>query len=95
MWQKYKDCPDKFHPGKKFGEGVYCTSKIKVAEKYAGKCNINGITYKTVLMVRVKPNALRHCDVCRDSWIENYWVVNATNDEISPYRILYKKCKKN
>jgi hypothetical protein len=46
-------------------------------------------------MVRVKPNALRHCDVCRDSWIENYWVVNATNDEIRPYRILYKKCKKN
>ena len=38
-------------------------------------------------MVRVKPNAIRHCSDSGD-----YWVVNGTTDEIRPYRILYKKC---
>ena len=92
--QRHKDCPDAFHPKtkKKVGERVYCTPQIKAAEKYAGKSNINGINYKTVIMVRVKPNALRHCSKCSDSRKNNYWVVNGTNDEIRPYRILYKKC---
>jgi hypothetical protein len=55
--------------------------------------NINGETYKTVLMVRVNPNALRHCDDCWDSKDPyNYWVVNGTTNEIRPYRILFKKC---
>ena len=88
-----KDCPDEFHPRQKVGEGVYCTPNIKAVEKYAGKSEINGIIYKTVLMVRVKPDALRHCNKCLDSRTNNYWVVNGTNDEIRPYRILYKKCK--
>ena len=44
-------------------------------------------------MVRVKPEAIRHCDQCFDSRAPyNYWVVNGTEDEIRPYRILYKKC---
>ena len=44
-------------------------------------------------MVRVKPDAIRHCDSCSDSRAPyNYWVVNGTTDEIRPYRILYKKC---
>ena len=93
--QKHKNCPDDFHPEKKVGEGVYCTPLITVAEKYAGKSNINGITYKTVLMVRVNPDALRHCKKCLDSRTQKYWVVNGTNDEIRPYRILYKKCQEN
>ena len=55
------------------------------ADKYAGISEINGIKYKTVLMVRVKQEAIRHCKC------EDYWVVNGTTDEIRPYRILYKK----
>ena len=44
-------------------------------------------------MVRVNPNALRHCDSCPDSKEpNNYWVVNGTTNEIRPYRILFKKC---
>ena len=44
-------------------------------------------------MVRVNPNALRHCDSCTDSKEPyNYWVVNGTTNEIRPYRILFKKC---
>ena len=91
--QAHACCPDQYHPGKKVGKGVYCTPTIKTAEGYAGKSNINGQLYKTVLMVRVKPNAIRHCDQCPDSKSpHNYWVVNGTTDEIRPYRILYKKC---
>ena len=92
--QAHADCPDQYHPGQKVGEGVYCIPTIKTAsEKYAGISEINGIKYKTVLMVRVKPSAIRHCDNCSDSRAPyNYWVVNGTTDEIRPYRILYKKC---
>jgi hypothetical protein len=91
--QAHDNCNDQFHPGKKVGEGVYCTPTIKTAEEYAGISEINGVRYKTVLMARVKPEAIRHCDDCFDSRAPyNYWVVNGTTDEIRPYRILYKKC---
>ena len=92
--QLHASCPDQFHPGKLVGEGVYCTPTIKTAEDmYAGISEINGVEYKTVIMVRVKPEAIRHCDICSDSRAPyNYWVVNGTPDEIRPYRILYKKC---
>ena len=36
-------------------------------------------------MVRVNPESIRGCKCNKD-----YWVVNGTNDEIRPYRILYK-----
>ena len=90
--QDHKNCPDVFHPGNLVREGVYCTPKIKTAEMYAGISTINGQNYKTVLMVRVNPSAIRHCDQCSISRDLKYWVVNGTNDEIRPYRILYKKC---
>ena len=92
--QAHANCNDQYHPGKKVGIGVYCTPTIKTAsEQYAGISNINGTNYMTVLMVRVKPSAIRHCDNCTDSRAPyNYWVVNGTTDEIRPYRILYKKC---
>ena len=84
--QVHSDCDDVNHKGKQVGEGVYCTPLIKTAEGYSGKSEINGISYETVLMVRVKPDAIRKC-ACQD----DYWVVNGTTDEIRPYRILYKK----
>jgi hypothetical protein len=90
--QAHKDHPDKYHPGHNVGEGVYCTPKIETAEEYAGISEINGKRYQTVLMVRVKPEAIRNCDICSSSKNDNYWVVNGTTDEIRPYRILYKAC---
>ena len=72
----------------KVGRGVYCFPRIKVAEQYAGISEINGIKYKTVIMNRVKPNAIRQCD-CYDK--DYYWIIDGTPDEIRPYRILYKK----
>ena len=83
----HENCDDVYHPGKTVGIGVYCTPNIGTAESYSGISEINGSKYKTVLMVRVKPEAIRHCTDSGD-----YWVVNGTTDEIRPYRILYKKC---
>ena len=85
--QAFEDEPDANHPGKLVGRGVYCTPLINTADDYAGISNINGTNYKTVLMVRVKPSAIRFSASQND-----YWVVNGTTDEIRPYRILYKKC---
>ena len=87
--QAYKNDKDRFHKGKKVGCGVYCTPFIDTAKEYAGQININGKIYQTVLMVRVKPNAIRSPENRHD-----YWVVEGTTDEIRPYRILYKKLDK-
>jgi len=86
--QNHTNCSDKFHSGKKVGVGVYCTPNIKTAEEYAGISNIKGKNYKTVLMVRVRPNSIRCCN--DHDYAKDYWVVNGCNDEIRPYRILYK-----
>ena len=87
--QTHKYHEDQFHPGKKVGDGVYCSSKISHAEEYAGISEINGKFYKTVLMFRVRPDAIRGCKDNADSL-----VVNGTADEIRIYRILYKKLDK-
>ena len=89
--QIHKECDDYFHPGKKVGEGVYCTPLIRVAEFYAGNSEFNGKKYKTVIMCRVKPDVIRHCNTCEASRDNKFWVVNGSTDEIRPYRILYKK----
>ena len=87
--QIHEGCEDKYHPGKKVGNGVYCTHNIEAAEQYVGVSEINGKKYKTALMVRVKPDAIRCCNEC--NFAKDYWVINGTNDEIRPYRILYKE----
>ena len=83
--QAHSKCSDINHPGKEVGIGVACSPSIHYAEMYAGISNINGINYKTVIMVRVKPSAIRCCHCTLDNWIVN-------SDEIRPYRIIYKKC---
>ena len=88
-----KDDEDALHPCQKCWEGVYVTPYIQVAEEYAGTANVNGVNYKIVIMVRVNPSARRHCVDHEESKKFKYWVVNATIDEIRPYRILYKKCE--
>ena len=83
----HEDCPDLCHPGQKVGNGVYCTPYIKLAEEYSFKTDINNVKYKLLLMVRVNPKSIRFCDHLK---YEGY-IVNGTEDEIRPYRILYKK----
>ena len=84
-YQVHKEDKDLNHKGKIVGNGVYCTPHIEIAESYAGISNINGKSYKTVLMTRVKPSAIRICEDEKD-----FWVVDGTKNEIRPYRILYK-----
>ena len=90
--QFHAHCKDKYHPKNFVGEGVYCATHIETVEgkKYSGISEFSGKRYKTVLMVRVKPDATRGCN-CSDS--KDYYVVNGTPDEIRPYRILYKREK--
>ena len=54
-------CDDIFHPGHKVGRGVYLFPSIHLAEEYAGISEINGKNYKTVLITRVRPDAIRKC----------------------------------
>jgi len=85
---EHEDCFDLNHVKKKVGNGVYCTPYIKTAEDYCYETEINYVKYKLLFMVRVNPKSIRFCYHLRENRL---WVVNGTDDEIRPYRILYKK----
>ena len=91
MHQAHEDCEDINHQGNKVGNGVYFSNNIETAELYSGISEIDGKKYKTVLMVRIRPDAIRECN-CNDAI--GYYIVNGTIDEVRPYRILYKKVDK-
>ena len=84
--QIHERCDDIFHPGKKVERGVYCSPNIKLIEDYTGRVSINDKKLKVALMNRVKNSKIRCCN-CNNGKL---WVVNATTDEIRPYRILLK-----
>ena len=88
--QGLKDFDDDNHPGKKIGEGVYCSNDIGYIEKYnlCGNSNtqINGKKYKMAFMLRVKPDRIR---VNKKN--PNEWILDGTTDEMRPYRILLKE----
>ena len=86
--QIYENFEDLNHKGKKVGRGVVFSPLIKEAEDYSGVSILNGIKYKTVIMVRIKPSAIRSCNFNNLT----FWIVNGTCDEVRPYRILFKKC---
>ncbi len=48
--------------------------------------DINGKKYLISLMLRVKPDKIR----CPSGY-QNFWIVNASPDEIRPYRIILKE----
>ena len=88
--QSLKDFDDDNHPGKKIGEGVYCSNDIGYIEKYnlCGNSNtqINGKKYKMAFMLRVKPDRIRV-----NKKYPNEWILDGTTDEMRPYRILLKE----
>ena len=84
--QMIQDDDDIFHPGQKVGTGIYFTPSIKIAENYSTALNFGDEKYKTVLMVRVKPDKIR-----KSAKNDFFWVVNGNSDEVRPYRILFKK----
>ena len=89
--QVHQHCPDKYHEGKTVGIGVYICPNPKEAEGYGGIIEINGKKFRTLLMVRVKPDAIG-CDGCQASETHINWIVNGTTNEIRPYKILFKEC---
>ena len=87
-FQAHKDCQDIHHPGKNVGVGVYFTSNPETAGEYGGIYEFNGRKYKTILMVRIKPDTIRSCNHNNNDIL----VANGTLDEVRPYRILLKEC---
>ena len=85
---QHEDCFDLNHLENKVGNGVYCTPYIKTAEDYCYETEINYVKYKLLFMVRVNPKSIRFCNHLHAN---GFWVLNGTDDEIRPYRILYKK----
>ena len=84
--QQFKDSNDCYNNGNKVGEGVYTTPKPEVMEDYCGIYNCNGKSYKIAFMTRVMPKKIR----CPEE-DKNYWIINGTDNEIRPYRILIKE----
>ena len=84
--QVYSEYDDMYHPGKKVGDGVYCSPCPEIMDEYAGICDCEGKQYKVGLMIRVKPSKIRAAEE-----MSEYWVLNGTTDEMRPYRILLKE----
>ena len=82
----YADDDDIKHPGKKVGNGVYCSPNPKVMEGYAGIIEIGSEKYKMGFMVRVNPDKIRVSAGNID-----FWVLDGDDSNIRPYRILVKK----
>ena len=77
--------PDKRHPGKNCGNGVYVTPNINVAFGYAGFITLGKKNYKLVIMVRVNPSYIREPTSQPD-----YWIVDGKTNQLRPYRLLIK-----
>ena len=82
----FKNSNDHLHEGNKVGDGVYLTPQPSVMEKYSGTFNIEGKNYKIAFMTRVRPDRIRSPEEEKD-----YWVINGTDNEVRPYRILIKE----
>ena len=84
--QQFKKEMDKYHMGQLVGEGVYMTQFPNVMEQYSSVCSCQGKKYKIGIMCRVMPDKIR-CPMNSD----DYWVINGTDNEVRPYRILIKE----
>ena len=83
--QQFKNSDDKYHIGGKVGEGVYMTPNPIIMEQFSSVYQYGGEKYKIGIMCRVKPDSIR----CPNH-TEDYWIINGTDNEVRPYRILIK-----
>ena len=86
MRQQFKKEMDKYHTGQVVGEGVYMTQFPMVMEQHCSVYSCQGKKYKIGIMCRVMPDKIR----CPTN-SEDYWVINGTDNEVRPYRILIKE----
>ena len=88
--QAYANSVNKNNPGDSIGIGIYCTPKPDILEKYASASSsetvINGKHFMMGFMMRVKPDKIR-----KPPEEPDYWILNGTDDEMRPYRILVKE----
>ena len=86
--QVHKDC-DNINTKcslKKVGVGVYVTPKVYIADSYS-TFKDSSQKYKCIFMCRVNPTKFRTCEDTN----KEYWVVNPSEEDIRPYRLLIKK----
>ena len=69
----------------KVGDGVYVSPKVSIAEEYSNEFD----NYRCMFMCRINPEKFRTCDDTN----REYWVVNSSEEDIRPYRLLIKKMK--
>ena len=84
--QQFENNMDLFNLGKKVGEGIIVTPKPTIMEEHCGIFDCYGKKYKIGFMTRVMPKKIR----CPDGQ-DDFWVINGTDNEIRPYRILIKE----
>ena len=84
--QQFKNDNDKYHSGKTVGEGIYMTQYPKIMEQFSSVYTCQGRKYKIGIMCRVMPDKIR-CPMNSD----DFWVINGTDNEVRPYRILIKE----
>ena len=95
--QIFKDYDDIYHPGQKVGRGVEFFHDPKKLDEYfefsslRNVINIKEKKYISALMVRVKPDKIRCPNGDDDA--KGSWILNSSDDEIRPYRILLKEVK--
>ena len=68
---------------KKVGVGIYVSPLVNTAEMYSEECD----NYKCMFMCRINPTKFRTCEDTN----KEYWVVNPSEEDIRPYRLLIKK----
>ena len=83
---KYKKSKDIYHQGQKVEEGIYMTQDPSIIEQYCSNYDLQGKKYKIAIMCRIMPEKIR----CPEEE-KNFWVINGTENEVRPYRILIKE----
>ena len=68
---------------KKVGTGIYVSPIVETAELYCTEVD----KYRCMFMCRINPNNFRTCEDTN----QEYWVVNPSEEDIRPYRLLIKK----
>lgn len=76
----------------RFGQGIYTTPDIAVAELYASEFTANGNTYKVVIQNRVNPKNVKIISGSDTGIGGSYWITEKEKD-IRPYGICVKKIK--
>lgn len=76
----------------KFGEGIYSTPDIRIAERYATEFEHEGKKYLIVLQNRVNPITLKKMKNADNIGTEEYWL-NPEQSDVRPYGILIKETK--